>query len=152
MHMVRLGMPSSKLSWHTLHVVSYILLKFWPVHLQRRLGLGLETHPHLPKLFLCCLNRLTIPCVSYITPEGQADTGVHVFRLLWEQQDCFHEAVLIEEHFDSFYMSKVPPTMILSRYVFSCSMTETNNSLPNQTQEYNWAYWSTSTKVCGVNP
>lgn len=53
-----------------------------------------KSHP--PKLFLCYLNRLTIPCVSYITPEWKADIGVHVFCLLWEQQDCFYEALSID--------------------------------------------------------
>ena len=76
----------------------------------------LKTWPHLGQLFPYCLKRLTTSCVSYITPEWQADTGMSVLCFLWEQHHCFHEAILIQGHFANFNFIKIPPIMIVSTF------------------------------------
>ena len=143
--MVPLEMPNSNLfrPWEV----------SWPVHLQRRCGLRLENQPYPGQLFPCCLNTLTVSCVSYITPEWQADTGMSVFCFLWEQHHCFHEAILIQGHFANFDFIKIPPIMILSTFFFFFfnSMLWTSNPFLSDPQQYNCLYQLNSVKVWEVN-
>ena len=92
----------------------------WPVHLQRRLDLGMENQSHPPMVFPCFLDMLRSSCVSHIIPELKSHTGMSVLCFLWWQHHCFLEAVLVQGYFSNFDLIRFLLTMILSTFVFSC--------------------------------